>query len=111
MTKSTFSGLDDSERVGYIWFVRCEDPVHFEIYLGTKLYGETNEIIDSKIDEIVEKLRVAIGLTEDLTLPDDYKYENILDELEQHDIRLDNIDVALEKEKKESRFSVENPDR
>ena len=101
MTKSAFSGLDDSEKVGYIWFVRCEDPVHFEIYLGTKLYGETNEIIDSKINEIVEKLRVAIGLTEDLTLPDDYKYENILDELEQHDIRLDNIDVALEKEKKD----------
>ena len=57
MTKTAFLELQDSEKVGYIWFVRCDDPVHFEIYLGTKKYGETNETVEDLIREIAEKLK------------------------------------------------------
>ena len=77
MTKTAFLELQDSEKVGYIWFVRCEEPVHFEIYLGTKKYGETNEFVDG----ITEKNRLAIGLTDDFTLPDDFQYQDLIDAL------------------------------
>lgn len=92
MTKTSFSELQDSEKVGYIWFVKCEDPVHFEVYLGTKKYGETNETVEDLIHEIAEKLKVAIGLTDELTLPDDFQYENILDNLRQFGIRIDALE-------------------
>ena len=54
VTKETFSALDDSEKVGYLWFVRNEDPEHFEIYLGTRMYGETNETLEQLLREINE---------------------------------------------------------
>ena len=52
MTKTAFLELQDSEKVGYLWFVRCEEPVHFEIYLGTKKYGETNETVEQFIRQM-----------------------------------------------------------
>lgn len=54
VTKETFSALDDSEKVGYLWFVRNEDPEHLEIYLGTRMYGETNETLEQLLREINE---------------------------------------------------------
>lgn len=95
MTKTAFLELQDSEKVGYIWFVKCEDPVHFEVYLGTKKYGETNETVEDLIREIAEKLKVAIGLTDELTLPDDFQYENILDNLEKYGIRITDLEERV----------------
>jgi hypothetical protein len=56
MTKTAFSELQDSEKLGYLWFVRCENPVHFEIYLGTRLYGETNENVEALIPDAATPL-------------------------------------------------------
>ena len=77
VTKETFSALDDSEKVGYLWFVRNEDPEHLEIYLGTRMYGETNDD-DEYIDEIAQKIASAVGLTSGLTLPDGFEYESVI---------------------------------
>ena len=60
MTKTAFLELQDSEKVGYIWFVRCEEPLHFEIYLGTKKYGETNESISSAIKDIEKVIEILL---------------------------------------------------
>lgn len=60
VTKSYFSELDDSEKVGYLWFVRMEEPPQqYEIYLGTQKYGETNtysDIIPISDEELEEML-------------------------------------------------------
>lgn len=77
VTKETFSALDDSEKVGYLWFVRNEDTEHLEIYLGTRMYGETNNDKEY-IDEIAQKIASAVGLTSGLTLPDGFEYENVI---------------------------------
>ena len=77
VTKETFSALDDSEKVGYLWFVRNEDPEHLEIYLGTRMYGETNDD-DEYIDEIAQKIASAVGLKSGLTLPDGFEYESVI---------------------------------
>ena len=95
MTQTAFSELQDSEKVGYIWFVRCEDPVHFEIYLGTKKYGETNETVEQFIREIAEKLRAAIGLNEDLTLPEDFQYQDLIAALNDHGVRISEIEEKI----------------
>jgi hypothetical protein len=95
MTKTAFLELEDSEKVGYIWFVRCEDPVHFEIYLGTKKYGETNETVEQFIREIAEKLRTAIGLNEELTLPEDFQYQDLIAALNDHGVRISEIEEKI----------------
>lgn len=95
ITKTAFLELEDSEKVGYIWFVRCEDPVHFEIYLGTKKYGETNETVEQFIREIAEKLRTAIGLNEDLTLPEDFQYQDLIAALNDHGVRISEIEEKI----------------
>lgn len=67
--KATFEALQDSEKIGYLWFVRDEDAERFEIYLGTRKYGETNSTSEDKI----EKIRIALGLTEEsMELPESF---------------------------------------
>lgn len=92
VTNEFFSGLTDSEKIGYLWFVRCENPPHFKIFLGTRMYGETNEALD----DIVGKIRDAVGLTSGFTLPDNFKYENIIDALNDYDIRIDELVELIE---------------
>lgn len=58
---STFVALSDDEKKGYLWLVRDdvnEGSKKCQIYLGTKLYAETN---DGSADIVLEKLANAFG--------------------------------------------------
>ncbi len=78
--KTTFDSYSLEEKVGYVWFVRNEEDNHLEIYLGSIKYAETNENVASQeyVDNIIEKLRITIGLDENLNLPPDFNYETII---------------------------------
>ncbi len=78
--KTTFDSYSLEEKVGYVWFVRNEEDNHLEIYLGSIKYADTNENVASQeyVDNIIEKLRITIGLDENLNLPQDFNYETII---------------------------------
>ena len=75
---ATFNGLSASEKVGYLWFVSSGDShENYQVYLGSKKYGETNEDLKKYIDQLISDITLAVGLTEDRELPEDFPFSSI----------------------------------
>lgn len=62
VTAGYFASISDSEKKGYIWFVRNvenDSTISAQIYLGTRLYGEMNQ--DSESEMKLENLLSTLG--------------------------------------------------
>ena len=88
VSKTTFDGISDSEKIGILWFVREFDGednvVSMDIYLGTRHYGhyayEDQSIrdINTAIYEIRSEILELYNQIEDITK--DLKLEEATDE-------------------------------